>query len=251
MALSPMPYFTKKPGLLDLGCRQKCPGARTRMFAEIDGLSRKEQGLLCGLSLLCVGIYFVVHGLRISTGYGAWELVLIGVYGLLLHDLTRVSPLKMGLGLRPGPSWGHWVRFSLLTGGLIGGVLLIFLPPSIYLGWLLVPEYGRQFGIEQLRHWLWYACVLAPLAEEGLFRWMLCPVLVALWGLRPAVLISGALFGVLHVVYGNPSPDNLLAGYFMAWAFIKSKSIWVPVLMHAAGNLLVGLLFFAVYYFGL
>ena len=44
------------------------------------------------------------------------------------------------------------------------------------------------------------------------------------------------LFGLLHVVYGNPGPDNLVAGFFLAWSFLKSGTIVVPVVLHSLGN---------------
>ena len=50
---------------------------------------------------------------------------------------------------------------------------------------------------------------------------------------------SGLLFGGLHVLYGNPGPDNLVAGFFLAWAILKSGSILVPLALHALGNLCV------------
>ena len=37
--------------------------------------------------------------------------------------------------------------------------------------------------------------------------------------------------------YGNPSPENLVGGFFLAWAYLKSDSIIVPVVLHGLGNL--------------
>jgi uncharacterized protein len=53
-----------------------------------------------------------------------------------------------------------------------------------------------------------------------------------------AIAASGAVFALLHVAYGNPSPENLLGGFFLAWAYLRSGSVWLPVLLHSAGNLL-------------
>jgi uncharacterized protein len=57
--------------------------------------------------------------------------------------------------------------------------------------------------------------------------------------LRPggAVAASGLLFGALHFAYGNPSPENLAGGFFLAWAYLKSGTILVPLLLHSLGNL--------------
>jgi membrane protease YdiL (CAAX protease family) len=41
----------------------------------------------------------------------------------------------------------------------------------------------------------------------------------------------------MHIVAGVPSPENLVGGFFLAWAFLKSSSIAVPVVLHSLGNL--------------
>ena len=82
-------------------------------------------------------------------------------------------------------------------------------------------------------------CVFAPLLEEAIYRVALCVPLAATVGAGWAVAASGAAFGLLHAVYGNPSPENVLGGFFLAWAYLRSGSACVPVLLHAAGNLLV------------
>jgi membrane protease YdiL (CAAX protease family) len=91
-------------------------------------------------------------------------------------------------------------------------------------------------------------CILAPAVEEGIYRVGLCCGTVGL--LRPggAIAASGLLFGALHVLYGNPGPDNLVAGFFLAWAFLKSGSILVPLALHAAGNLCVLASWIALWY---
>jgi membrane protease YdiL (CAAX protease family) len=40
----------------------------------------------------------------------------------------------------------------------------------------------------------------------------------------------------LHVVTGVASPDNIVAGVFLSWAFLKSGSLVAPVTLHALGN---------------
>jgi membrane protease YdiL (CAAX protease family) len=39
------------------------------------------------------------------------------------------------------------------------------------------------------------------------------------------------------VIYCNPSPENLVGGFFLAWAYLKSGGLAVPVLLHGLGNL--------------
>lgn len=80
-------------------------------------------------------------------------------------------------------------------------------------------------------------CVIAPVLEESLYRLALCVPLAARFGPWRAIVISGLAFAGLHVAGGNPSPENLVGGLFLAWAYLKSESIVVPVLLHSIGNL--------------
>jgi len=83
---------------------------------------------------------------------------------------------------------------------------------------------------------VFWSCVHYPLLEETLYRLVLLVPLVALLGCRWAIVISGAVFAALHFAYGNPAPDNFVAGYLLAWAYLKSGSIVIPIAWHALGN---------------
>ena len=94
-----------------------------------------------------------------------------------------------------------------------------------------------------------HMCVAAPVLEETLYRLLVC-VPLAGWR-RPwlAIAASGLLFAALHFLYGNPSPENMIGGLILAWAYLKSETIVVPVLLHALGNLLVLAMQVAAWYF--
>jgi membrane protease YdiL (CAAX protease family) len=51
--------------------------------------------------------------------------------------------------------------------------------------------------------------------------------------------LSGITFGMLHILNGNAAADNMVAGFFLGWAFLKSGSIVVPIVLHSLGNLCV------------
>lgn len=80
-------------------------------------------------------------------------------------------------------------------------------------------------------------CIVAPVIEETIFRLGLC-VPFAVWlGPWKTIVVSGLVFAAVHVVGGNASPENLVGGFFLAWAYLKSDSIVVPVALHSLGNL--------------
>jgi|GEM_PF-1525998 len=80
-----------------------------------------------------------------------------------------------------------------------------------------------------------YTVILAPLTEEFLFRGVLLRSL-SKYGTGFAVVLSSLLFGLIH---GNiyQAPFAFLAGIVLAYAAIRSGSIWRAVLVHFAVNL--------------
>jgi membrane protease YdiL (CAAX protease family) len=89
-------------------------------------------------------------------------------------------------------------------------------------------EMGRSF----LR-----MCVIAPVLEEVVYRLAPCVPLAVLFGPWKAIVVSALAFAGMHIVAGVPSPENLVGGFFLAWAYLKSSSIAVPVVLHSLGNL--------------
>jgi membrane protease YdiL (CAAX protease family) len=141
---------------------------------------------------------------------------------------------SLGLRLTPMQGWRHWVRVSLLIGLAVAACILVGLGI-----WRLsgheIPLYvtsPSNIGTSFLR-----MCLFAPMLEETTYRLAICIPLAVLLGPWKAIAVSGLAFGGLHVAYGNPSPENLVGGFFLAWAYLKSESIAVPVLLHGLGNL--------------
>jgi membrane protease YdiL (CAAX protease family) len=89
---------------------------------------------------------------------------------------------------------------------------------------------------------LWPVSLLcAPLAEEFVYRTLLVPGLRAGYGPRGVVLFSALLFYALHLGYRAPwwTFHYLLAGAILSWVFVQRPRLWICVLLHAGGNLLV------------
>jgi membrane protease YdiL (CAAX protease family) len=81
-------------------------------------------------------------------------------------------------------------------------------------------------------------CVFAPVVEGLLFRSLLIFAVRPTLGDYGAIIASGLLFAAIHVIGGNPSPENQIAGFVFAWAYLRSGTILVPLSWHAAGNVL-------------
>lgn len=68
-----------------------------------------------------------------------------------------------------------------------------------------------------------------------------------LTGKNIAIMATGATFGLLHLLNSNYSWLGLLnatfAGIMLSAAFIKTRSIWLPIGLHFGWNLMLGLMF--------
>jgi CAAX protease family protein len=148
---------------------------------------------------------------------------------LVQGDLT-----SLGLRLTPLQGWWYWVWVSSLIGLAVAACILVGLGIWLWSGHelLVYTTAPDDLGASFL-----HMCVFAPVVEETIYRLAVCIPLAVLLGPWMAIAVSGLAFGGLHMAYGNPSPENLVGGFFLAWAYLKSESIVVPMLMHGFGNL--------------
>ena len=131
-------------------------------------------------------------------------------------------------------------------------VLLLALPWLIGASWLVEwlhalagSEPAEQDVVEMMRDavpWnqagmLALALVLAPVAEELLFRGVLLPVMVRRMGAWPAIVTNGLLFGAVHMHLPSLLPLSLL-GMALCAAAIHSRGVLVPILVHFLFNAL-------------
>jgi CAAX protease family protein len=142
---------------------------------------------------------------------------------------------SLGLRLTPRQGFRPWLRWTAAIGVGVG------LACAAYVAWF--PSYMQElaksaWGVRAnpLERVL-FACVYAPLGEEAIYRLVLCVLLVGALGKWPAIVVNGLMFAGLHAMYGNLGPDNAVAGFSFAWAFLKSESIAIPIGLHALGNL--------------
>ncbi len=80
------------------------------------------------------------------------------------------------------------------------------------------------------------AGLAAPLAEELFFRGYLQTRLCRRWGTWPGILVTAALFGLLHWDWLH-TPSAFLLGLFLGWLARRSGSIRPSIAAHAMNNL--------------
>jgi len=81
--------------------------------------------------------------------------------------------------------------------------------------------------------------IIIPMVEEFIFRGLLLTRWSSKWGIKRAVLITSILFGILH---GPTMVSITFMGLVFALIYIKTRSLIIPILLHALNNMFVFLL---------
>lgn len=205
-----------------------------RAFRE----DRRRGATALAVALALVGLQFALVGRPWVYHQRGALLVLVLGGVVVLWRLAGRDGASLGLRTDLQPSLRYWLLGVAVIGLVVG---------LIVAGYELVSGEYRHltFHRPDARAWRWdFAdlCIFYPAYEELVYRVALCSALVPWIGRWPTVVVSGALFALVHVVYGTAGPDNFVAGYFFAWAYLRSGSVALPMAMHAGGNLVVFLL---------
>ncbi len=167
-------------------------------------------------------------------------------YLLIAHMLSRAQlSYSSLLGYRPG--WSTLGRYALWAVPLvivsIGTIYLLYLPLGYlaprFVEWLIIESSvpliwtsGPGYTVANVLSFL-VVVVMAPLFEE-LVRALLLTRWSFKWGAPKAILVSSLLFGFVHTdIIGA-----FFFGYVASVLYIKTGSLLVPIIIHAANNLI-------------
>ncbi|HEY9764710.1 MAG TPA: type II CAAX endopeptidase family protein [Trichocoleus sp.] len=158
---------------------------------------------------------------------------------------SRNTPLNLRYLTGGWPTQVSWLEMVLLVFGTfffslgafqISYLLLSFIAPGVVEATLqqTLLLSAAETSTPKLYNglMLFAALVVAPITEEFLFRGILLHRWGSKWGIRPAIALSSAFFGVLH--------SNLVGlfvfGVVMALLYLHSRSLIVPIVAHALNN---------------
>ena len=202
-----------------------------------------KQAILLFLLAGCwtIGLVSAMYYYRIRVPFSPEILIHGGIILLILLFIHYVKPTKTSFQFTD-------TKFSRSTISLI----IISLLSGLAL-WLL--DYANSVfilhdDIEQQAHDLLKLankdgfistslsiCILAPLAEEMLFRGILLPAFAYKNNQRVGIIISSMLFSLIHF-----SPEHAIilfvAGICFGILRVTSRSIWPPFLAHCTNNTL-------------
>ena len=167
-------------------------------------------------------------GVELAAGLGAgWALLALvdrKPLGALGYALDRAAPRDAAIG------------FGLGGGAiaLAAGVLAVAGSARWVADAGTAPEYVAALGQALLFF------VLPAAAEETLFRGYGFQALVQGIGAWPAVLLSSAGFALAHAWNPNVTPFALVnigvAGVMLAWAYLRTRSLWFVTALHMGWN---------------
>lgn len=183
--------------------------------------------------------------LLLASSISGFALTLFVVWRRHPHDVWRLR----------GPRVPAWRDLGV---GIAFGVV-IYLTLGAGLGWLLtalvtagggeLPEVQQNFrelasDTTLAPVFLVGAILLAPIAEELLYRGLLFQSLRSRLGAWPGIGLSAIVFGLTHLDPTVTLGGNLLVfttifalGMALAWSFDKTGKLAIPILAHVIFNL--------------
>ncbi|MGH9788442.1 MAG: lysostaphin resistance A-like protein [Candidatus Acidiferrales bacterium] len=228
------------------------------LFLAGDGRLRSGWRALLYLPAFAVLMAPLIFLLRLALGPGEHGegiglRTLLGSLAASACALLAAAALLRGLDRRSFRTLGVWFYDGWkkeLGLGLGGGVVLItaMVAPLAAGGWMTLSAAPLE-PLGLLSGLAWSVGILVPAAafEEFLFRGYPFQRLVEAWGpMIPAVGISG-LFGLAHA--NNPNAtwfstvNTVLAGIWLAVAYLKTRALWLPIGVHFSWNFVMGFVY--------
>jgi membrane protease YdiL (CAAX protease family) len=146
---------------------------------------------------------------------------------------ARWSKLDLGFRAPAFRTAEPWVLLYMLWGTAEWAVGL-FMPFEGDSEWLARMEQNSL--VENLV----LSVVVTPVVEELLFRGAMFAALLRRWGIWPAALVPSLIWGLIHVQYEWWVVVSIAgSGILLAMVRWRSGSLYLPIVLHAAWNLLV------------
>lgn len=196
------------------------------VYAAIVGVGRLDS-LTAGLGPEATDSYGFGFGLMAGavTMFVLYLLIMRFIAGAPGHGLrgkNKVTEILMGAGLGTAV-----LGVSVGVIALFGGFRITGMTPREE----LLPAFVLALGVG-----------LGPaFTEELLFRGFLLRIFDAWWGWVPSLLITSAIFGLVHL--GNPDATlsgaifiAIEAGLLLGGAYLLTRRLWLAIAIHAAWN---------------
>lgn len=200
--------------------------------------------------IIVSGSYAILEALGVSFA-SVNAAVLNSTLGALIYALTIVIVIagpvllkrrttRADLGLQRGPSWMDILITPL---GFIAYMVLSALLLAFAQQYMTFIDFDQpqDVGFDQIGQQYEYILafltlvVVAPVAEEILFRGYLLGKLRKYTPLWIAILITSLLFGLVHFAW-NVGIDTFALSIILCLVTVWSKSLWPAILLHMLKN---------------
>lgn len=198
------------------------------------GLAGVAENPVVQVTIISILVYTIA--LVIVVGVPAWRRQWSLRYGLERLGLTKLR-------------WRDWQWLPVAYAVYLGASLLLIAVASWLIPGFDVDEvqdlgFEQLYGIEYVIGFV-ALVVLAPIAEELLFRGYLFGTLRRYIAFLPASLVTSVLFGLVHGQW-NVGLDTFALSMVLCWVREKTGGVWVPIGLHAVKNSLAFVLLFVV-----
>jgi membrane protease YdiL (CAAX protease family) len=174
--------------------------------------------------------------------------MLAAVLWLSAFALRKVMGLRARDVMFPlHPGWWKDLVFGCL---LVTGIMTVLFVVEMAAGWLVKEGWSLQG--EPVDSWLrtvWLSVLvnlLAAAGEETMYRGYLLTGLSKAWGKWVGLAVMAILFALSHIMVTGAEETNrvlfvvllALPGLVLGWAYLRAGSLWLPIGIHFAWNLL-------------
>lgn len=206
--------------------------------------------ILVGLAVaVMVEVGLPMFGLKLGAGSSVSEILLLGVINFLAMSLPAMLLAMLFDGKSPA-AMGFVMQRSIgdfLSGGAVGGfIFLCALAAAFFGGWA---QFNRDFANISMSAMAAGAIgmTLASAGEEVMMRGYILQELMSKFPTPVAVAVSSLIFVGLHAgaLIGSSMAaigalNIFLASVLLSLAYLATRSLWLPIGIHAGWNVVQG-----------
>ena len=205
--------------------------------------------------LFAIGIFIASFILLVITDIPAseeWMTFIVSVSCLiyLMYQTKKWDFTYNEQPIHTTMTKGRWAKYLSIT-ACFQLITVVFTTILLMIVYLVFEEHIRELfsffpmmDLEETRpsllvYVLFFIniCILAPIYEEILFRGILLRRFTLRWSPQKSIIISSIIFGIIHL-----NPINVIfafaLGCVLGYAYLKTKNIVVPMLLHSFNNFL-------------